>query len=110
MLLTPFLAHAQRAYEVDRTTQADVILYITDSRSQADILLFFTESQNQAYQSECDGVWYRSSYQVGSDFNYAYTTTRSQADYVVYMLNSRSTANVVRQQACDHLRRLIQDL
>ena len=88
-VLSSFLLHGQRIFEVKYSSQADLKIFVVEYESQCDLKVFFVKYESQAKE---DGLWYNVSYESQTDKTIFFVDYESQADLKIFYVQYESQA------------------
>jgi len=80
---------AQKVFEVEYESQADLKIYVVEYESQCDLKVFFVEYESQAKK---DGLWYVVKYESQTHYKIFFVEYESQADLKIYFVPYESQA------------------
>lgn len=89
ILMLSSTLNAQKVYNVDYESQADVKVYAVKYESQCDLTVYFVDYESQADE---DGLWYWVDYESQADVNLYFVDYESQADLKIYYVEYESQA------------------
>ncbi len=80
---------AQRVFETDYSSQADLDVFIVDYESQCDLKVYYVDYSSQASN---DGLWHMADYASQADVKVFFVDYASQADLKIFIVDYSSQA------------------